>query len=126
MPQPPPQQSQQNQSPPIKADQWDEIYLGVLHTQDASKLRELLSHTNPELIMPLNGPALVSQAVILTLVHRVRGLLFFFFSLVSSTPQLSAVISETPPNDEAFKNALWWLQRTSALLRPEVPFMAIA
>jgi hypothetical protein len=79
MPQPPPQQSQQNQSPPIKADQWDEIYLGVLHTQDASKLRELLSHTNPELIMPLNGPALVSQAVILTLVHRVRGLRFFFF-----------------------------------------------
>ncbi|KAJ7093204.1 hypothetical protein C8R44DRAFT_815841 [Mycena epipterygia] len=102
MPQPPPPQSQQERTPPIKADQWDEIYLGVLHTQDPTKLRELLSHTNPELIMPLNGPTLVSQAVILTLVHR-----------------LSAVISETPPNDEAFKNALWWLQRTSALLRPE-------
>ncbi|KAJ7771739.1 hypothetical protein B0H16DRAFT_1660701 [Mycena metata] len=102
MPQPPPPQNPQERTPPIKADQWDEIYLGVLHTQDASKLRELLAHTNPELIMPLNGPTLVSQAVILTLVHR-----------------LSAVISETPPNDEAFKNALWWLQRTSALLRPE-------
>ncbi|KAJ7756874.1 hypothetical protein DFH07DRAFT_919930 [Mycena maculata] len=102
MPQPPPQQSQQERTPPIKADQWDDIYLGVLHTQDASKLRELLAHTNPELIMPLNGPTLVSQAVLLTLVHR-----------------LSAVISEIPPNDEAFKNALWWLQRTSALLRPE-------
>ncbi|KAJ7445739.1 hypothetical protein B0H11DRAFT_2086645 [Mycena galericulata] len=102
MPQPPPQQSQQERTPPIKADQWDDIYLGVLHTQDPAKLRELLSHTNPELIMPLNGPTLVSQAVLLTLVHR-----------------LSAVISEIPPNDEAFKNALWWLQRTSALLRPE-------
>ncbi|KAJ6618338.1 hypothetical protein B0H10DRAFT_2030437 [Mycena sp. CBHHK59/15] len=103
MPQPPPQQSQQqDRTPPIKADQWDEIYLGVLHTQDATKLRELLSHTNPELIMPLNGPTLVSQAVILTLVHR-----------------LSAVIADVPPNDEAFKSALWWLQRTSALLRPE-------
>ncbi|KAF7338662.1 hypothetical protein MVEN_02092700 [Mycena venus] len=94
--------AQQERTPPIKADQWDEVYLGVLHTQDPSKLRELLSHTNPELIMPLNGPTLVSQAVILTLVHR-----------------LSAVISETPPNDEAFKNALWWLQRAAALLRPE-------
>jgi hypothetical protein len=75
LPQPPQQQSQpqQERTPPIKPEQWDEIYLGVLHTQDASKLRELLSHTNPELIMPLNGPSLVSQAVILTLVHRVSN-----------------------------------------------------
>ncbi|KAJ7090254.1 hypothetical protein B0H15DRAFT_255005 [Mycena belliarum] len=102
MPQPPPPQSQQDRTPPIKPDQWDEIYLGVLHTQDLSKLRDLLARTNPELILPLNGPALVSQAVVLTLVHR-----------------LSAVISETPPNDESFKNALWWLQRSAALLRPE-------
>ncbi|KAJ6547097.1 hypothetical protein B0H19DRAFT_1163992 [Mycena capillaripes] len=102
IPQPPPPPPQQDRTPPIKAEQWDDIYLGVLHTQDPSKLRELLAHTNPELIMPLNGPTLVSQAVLLTLVHR-----------------LSAVISETPPNDEAFKNALWWLQRTSTLLRPE-------
>ncbi|KAJ6500470.1 hypothetical protein C8R45DRAFT_863011 [Mycena sanguinolenta] len=101
IPQPPPQ-PQQERTPPIKADQWDDIYLGVLHTQDPSKLRELLSHTNPELIMPLNGPTLVSQAVMLTLVHR-----------------LSAVISETPPNDEAFKTTLWWLQRAATLLRPE-------
>ena len=71
LPQPPPSQTQPERTPPIKPEQWDEIYLGVLHTQDASKLRELLSHTNPELIMPLNGPSLVSQAVILTLVHRV-------------------------------------------------------
>lgn len=70
-PQPPPPPPQQERSPQIKPEQWDEIYLGVLHTQDASKLRELLSRTNPELIMPLNGPSLVSQAVILTLVHRV-------------------------------------------------------
>jgi hypothetical protein len=102
IPQPPPPPVQQERTPPIKADQWDDVYLGVLHTQDPSKLRELLSHTNPDLIMPLNGPTLVSQAVMLTLVHR-----------------LSAVISETPPNDEAFKNALWWLQRAAALLRPE-------
>ncbi|KAF7295306.1 hypothetical protein MIND_01069900 [Mycena indigotica] len=102
LPQPPPQPTQQERSPPIKAEQWDDIYLGVLHTQDPTKLRELLSHTNPELIMPLNGPTLVSQAVILTLVAR-----------------LSAVLSETATGDESFKNTLWWLQRTAALLRPE-------
>ena len=76
LPQPPPSQPQSERSPPIKPEQWDEIYLGVLHTQDAAKLRDLLSHTNPELIMPLNGPSLVSQAVILTLVHRVSVLFF--------------------------------------------------
>lgn len=75
LPQPPPSQPQSERTPPIKPEQWDEIYLGVLHTQDAAKLRDLLSHTNPELIMPLNGPSLVSQAVILTLVHRVSRVL---------------------------------------------------
>lgn len=70
-PPPPPQQITQDRSPPIKHDQWDEVYLNVLQSQDAGKLRDLLSHTNPEVIMPLNGPNLVSQAVILTLIHRV-------------------------------------------------------
>lgn len=78
IPQPPPQPPQQERTPPIKAEQWDDIYLNILHTQDPSKLRELLAHTNPELIMPLNGPTLVSQAVLLTLVHRVRGSLLAF------------------------------------------------
>jgi hypothetical protein len=87
IPQPPPQPAQQERTPPIKADQWDDIYLGVLHTQDPSKLRELLSHTNPELIMPLNGPTLVSQAVMLTLVHRVR---FFFLASLHSSHRFSA------------------------------------
>jgi len=62
----------------------------------------LLSRTNPEVVLPLNGPPLVSQAVILTLVHR-----------------LSGIISETAPTDELFKTVLWWLQRVADLLRPE-------
>lgn len=80
---PPQQQPPSDRTPPIKPEQWDDIYLGVLHTQDASKLRELLSRTNPDLIMPLNGPSLVSQAVILTLVHRVRPcFLWYRLSLI--------------------------------------------
>lgn len=75
IPQPPPppplQPIAQDRTPPVKHDQWDEVYLNVLQSQDAGKLRDLLTHTNPEVIMPLNGPSLVSQAVILTLIHRV-------------------------------------------------------
>jgi hypothetical protein len=75
IPQPPPAQSSQERStPPIKPDEWDEVYLGVLQTQDANKLQDLLVHTTPDLIMPLNSPCLVSQAVVLTLVHRVSNL----------------------------------------------------
>ena len=98
-------QPQQERTPPLKPDQWDENYLGVLHSQDPNKLRELLARTNPDLVFPLNGVALVSQAVILTLIHR-----------------LSAIIGETAPADENFKNSLWWLQRVSTHLRPNVCF----
>ncbi|TFK25084.1 hypothetical protein FA15DRAFT_668959 [Coprinopsis marcescibilis] len=101
IPQPPPP-PQAERTPPVKPDKWDEIYLGVLHTQDPNKLKDLLAHSNPDLIMPLNGSSLVSQAVILTLVHR-----------------LSSVVGETPPNDESFKSSLWWLQRSVSVLRPE-------
>jgi len=65
-------------------------------------LRELLASTDPEHIMPLNGPPLVSQAVVLTLVHR-----------------LASIVGETSAADENFKTTLWWLQRLVAILRPE-------
>lgn len=83
IPQPPASQPQQERTPPVKADQWDEIYLGVLHSQDPIKLRDLLSRTNPDVVLPLNSTPLVSQAVILTLVHRVSySILFFEFLLI--------------------------------------------
>jgi hypothetical protein len=79
IPQPTATQAQSERSP-VKVDQWDEIYLGVLHSQDPTKLRDLLSRTNPDIVLPLNGTPLVSQAVILTLVHRVSfPTLSYFF-----------------------------------------------
>ncbi|KIK63644.1 hypothetical protein GYMLUDRAFT_40712 [Collybiopsis luxurians FD-317 M1] len=99
---PPPAHPQPQRSPSIPPDQWDEMYLGVLHTQDTNKLRELLATTDPDLIMPLNGTPLVSQAVVLTLVHR-----------------LASIVGETNASDETFKTTLWWLQRLVAILRPE-------
>jgi hypothetical protein len=66
---PPPTQ----QTPPAPAEEiWDDTYLNVLGTQDIRQLRELLARSNPEVIMPLKGQPPLSQAVILTLVHRVR------------------------------------------------------
>ncbi|KAM6500667.1 hypothetical protein JOM56_003681 [Amanita muscaria] len=104
IPQPPPLQPQaqqvtQERSPP---DQWDETYLKILNRQDPGELRDLLAHTNPDVVMPLNGPSQVSQAVVLTLIHR-----------------LSAMVGETAPSDEQFKTSLWWLQRSIVTLRPE-------
>jgi hypothetical protein len=63
------------------SEDWDSVYLKVLTSQDANRLRSLLSRTNPEVVLPLNGPPLVSQAVILTLVHRVC---FVFHCMTSS------------------------------------------
>lgn len=71
---PPPLPSQQGlrTSPQRQSEEWDDIYLGVLGTQDGRQLRELLARSNPEIIMPLKGSGPLSQAVVLTLVHRVR------------------------------------------------------
>lgn len=64
---PPPTQ----QTPPAPSEEWDDTYLAVLGMQDTRQLRELLARSNPEVIMPLKGSPPLSQAVILTLVHRV-------------------------------------------------------
>jgi hypothetical protein len=67
----PPPQLVQRTPPSSKGEDWDETYLAVLGTQDPRQLRELLARSNPEVVMPLNGPGPLSQAVILTLLHRV-------------------------------------------------------
>jgi hypothetical protein len=64
---PPPTQH----TPPAPSEEWDDTYLAVLGTQDTRQLRELLARSNPEVVMPLKGSPPLSQAVILTLVHRV-------------------------------------------------------
>ncbi|EIN07714.1 hypothetical protein PUNSTDRAFT_126674 [Punctularia strigosozonata HHB-11173 SS5] len=86
---------------PVQNDEWDDTYLTVLGTQDPQQLRELLARSNPEVVMPLTGNGPLSQAVILTLVHR-----------------LSATIAETSPADESFKVTLWWLLRAANTLNP--------
>ena len=71
----PQQQALPRATPPAsgQSEEWDDAYLAVLGSQDVRQLRELLSRSNPEIVMPLNGPSPLSQAVMLTLVHRVCG-----------------------------------------------------
>ncbi|KAL4065366.1 hypothetical protein J3A83DRAFT_4375900 [Scleroderma citrinum] len=110
-PPPPPPLSQaqasQRSPPTTQSEEWDDTYLSVLSTQDPKQLRELLARSNPEIVMPLNGPGPLSQAVILTLLHR-----------------LAATVGETPPVDEAFKSALWWLQRAATVLNINEPLIS--
>jgi len=105
------QQSQQQiipqPPPPPRTEEWDDTYLAVLGMQDVKQLRELLARSNPEVIMPTNGPGPLSQAVVLTLVHR-----------------LAAAVGETSPVDEAFKSTLWWLQRASMSLNISDPLIS--
>ncbi|KAI6126276.1 hypothetical protein EV401DRAFT_2207222 [Pisolithus croceorrhizus] len=108
-PPPPPPAPASQRSPPTQPqpEEWDDRYLSVLSTQDSKQLRELLARSSPEVIMPLNGPGPLSQAVILTLLHR-----------------LAATVGETPPVDEAFKSALWWLQRAATVLNINEPLIS--
>ena len=101
---PPPAPQAINRTPPLtQNEEWDDKYLAVLGSQDTRQLRELLARSNPEVVMPTTGSGPLSQAVVLTLVHR-----------------LSQIIGETPPIDESFKSSLWWLQRAASTLNTSV------
>ncbi|KZT11432.1 uncharacterized protein LAESUDRAFT_740929 [Laetiporus sulphureus 93-53] len=101
----PPQQMMR--SSPAQTEEWDDTYVAVLGTQDFRQLRELLARSNPDVVLPLNGPGPLSQAVVLTLVHR-----------------LSALVGETSPLDESFKISMWWLQRAATALNSTDPLIA--
>ncbi|KAH7107770.1 hypothetical protein BKA62DRAFT_684399 [Auriculariales sp. MPI-PUGE-AT-0066] len=79
---------------PAVKDEWDDVYMSVLGKNDLNALRDLLSRSDPEVIMPLNGHVPLSPAVVLTLIHRI-----------------STAIGEVSPVDEFWKNGMWWIQR---------------
>ncbi|KAG6879599.1 hypothetical protein C0992_000879 [Termitomyces sp. T32_za158] len=110
-PPPPPQQQvipqQQQQQPesisnPDANDTWESIFLPAVLSEDLRDLQRLLSRMNADVVMPLDRPGPLSQPVILTAMHR-----------------LAATACATPPNDESFKSAMWWLQRGIKVLDPK-------
>lgn len=63
------------QTPPVhQTEEWDETYLAVLTAQDSRQLQDLLSRSNPDTVMPMNARPPLSQAVLLTLLHRVSSI----------------------------------------------------
>ncbi|KAI6150997.1 hypothetical protein BKA82DRAFT_4465527 [Pisolithus tinctorius] len=105
-PPPPPPAPASQHSPPTQPqrEEWDDTYLSVLSTQDPKQLRELLARSNPEIVMPLNGPGPLS---VLRLIQ-----------------QLAATVGETPPVGESLKSALWWLQRAATVLNINEPLIS--
>ncbi|RDB21329.1 Uncharacterized protein C20G4.08 [Hypsizygus marmoreus] len=113
-PQPPPQPQSQSQSQSqsqaqaeFKAaadvkDTWESLFLPAVLSEDLRDLQLLLSRINADVVMPLDGPGPLSQPVILTAMHR-----------------LAAIVFASPPNDESFQNAMWWLQRGISVLDPK-------
>jgi hypothetical protein len=62
----------QQMPPALSKEMWDDTYPAVLGIHDHRQLCEPLARTNPEVFTPSKGQDPLSQAVILTLLHRVR------------------------------------------------------
>ncbi|KAF5386777.1 hypothetical protein D9615_001668 [Tricholomella constricta] len=104
LPQPQPQLKQQPEpkTSPDANDTWESIFLPAVLSEDLRDLQVLLGRMNADVVMPLDRPGPLSQPVILTAMHR-----------------LAALVCASPPNDESFTNAMWWLQRGITVLDPK-------
>ncbi|KAF8078122.1 hypothetical protein FPV67DRAFT_1464268 [Lyophyllum atratum] len=101
-PQPQPQSRPESKTSPDASETWESVFLPAVLSEDLRDLQILLSRTNADVVMPLDRPGPLSQPVILTAMHR-----------------LAAIVCASPPNDESFKNAMWWLQRGITVLDPK-------
>ena len=84
---------QQLQMPPFQAQQpappraqsprdtptedWEKVFLQVFSSPDSRTLIKTLAHCPAEQVMPLDGPLLVSQTVLLSIIHKVCSLRSF-------------------------------------------------
>jgi len=105
---PPPQAIPNIVSPPIQApapvrvEDWDSTFLNTLGQNDHKQLRDLLSRSPPDVVLPVGQSSPLSQTVILALIHR-----------------MAMSLTELSPADDAFKTTLWWLQRSAYSLNPK-------
>ena len=52
-------------------EDWEKVFLQALSNADIRALRETLAHCPADKVMPLNGPLLVGQTIILSVIHKV-------------------------------------------------------
>jgi hypothetical protein len=82
---PAPQQAALAALPP-RQEEWDDAYLHVLHQESLQQLQDLLSRSDPDAVMPLNAPVPLSQAVVLTLIHRVCASSALLYETLADCP----------------------------------------
>lgn len=68
---PPPAQPQAPAPAPVRVEDWDSTFLGTLGQNDQKQIRDLLSRTPPDVVLPVGQLSPLSQTVILALIHRV-------------------------------------------------------
>lgn len=79
-------------------EDWEKVFLQALSNSDIRALRETLAHCPADKVMPLNGPLLVGQTIILSVIHKLAGCL-----------------ADVETMDESI-SLLWWLTRASQVL----------
>lgn len=88
--QPHPFQNQQQVQPQPQyrhdtpTEDWEKVFLQALSSPDIRSLREILAHCPADKVMPLGGPLLVGQTIILSVIHKVS---FFQVSFLLSDLQ---------------------------------------
>jgi hypothetical protein len=58
-------------------EDWEKVFLQALSSTDIRALRETLAHCPADKVMPLGGPLLVGQTIVLSVIHKVCSLHFF-------------------------------------------------
>lgn len=72
-------------------EDWDDIFLATLQSHDPRQLRDLLARCNPDVIMPVKRELTpISQAVVLTLIHRVSCLIEYYCLVKCLTCRISS------------------------------------
>lgn len=67
----PPPASHRVEPTPHRNEDWDSTFLGTLGQNDHKQIRDLLSRTPPDSVLPVGQVSPLSQTVILALIHRV-------------------------------------------------------
>jgi hypothetical protein len=55
-------------------EDWEKVFLQALSAPDIRALREVLLNCPADKVMPLNGPPLVTQTIVLSVIHKVCGI----------------------------------------------------
>lgn len=78
----PPSHSLQNQAQALPQPQyrhetptedWEKVFLQALSAPDIRAFREVLLNCPADKVMPLTGPLLVTQTIVLSVIHKVRN-----------------------------------------------------